>query len=378
MNIAIFGGSFNPVHNEHINIVKAAISSLSLDRVIVMPTYLTPLKNGRMFASSADRLNMCRAAFAEIPQVTVSDYEISRGGVSYSYITCREFAKKYPSYNRYFIVGGDMFENFYNWKYPEEILKCVRLAVCAREDKSKIENEKIKFYSVFGNRAEIFDYVGKSISSTRIRVLAALGESLDGYVKSEVGEYIAVNSLYKINGADEIKRSLSSYRWKHTVGVAVMAAENCARYNVAEKDAIIAALFHDCGKELPVGDGLLSGFKAPIDVPPPVVHQFTGAYLAEHVYGVKNGEIINAVKYHCSGRENMSPLEKLIYLSDLLEEGRDYDGVGQLRALFKRDKDEAFVVAMERQLSRLKVSGFPVYDLTQKAYDYAKEHKNDE
>ena len=84
MKVAIFGGTFNPVHNEHINIVKAAIRSLALDKVIIMPSNVTPAKSGRMLADSADRLNMCKIAFASVPKAVVSDFEITRSGISYS------------------------------------------------------------------------------------------------------------------------------------------------------------------------------------------------------------------------------------------------------------------------------------------------------
>ncbi|MDE7439580.1 MAG: nicotinate (nicotinamide) nucleotide adenylyltransferase [Clostridia bacterium] len=377
MKVAIFGGSFNPVHNEHINIVKAAIKCLSLDKVIIMPSNITPAKNGRMFANAADRLNMCKLAFADVPQTVVSDFEISNSGISYSYITCREFKESYPDSERYFIIGGDSLENFNDWKYPEEILKCVTLAVCARGDEKRLKKAEDDFYSRFGKRVKEFDYIGKNISSTRIRARAALGESLEGCVSRDVEKYITDNSIYLIECVKKIKKSLSEFRWNHTVGVAVMAAENCTRYEVSERDAVLAALLHDCGKEMPQGDALLLGCNIPSDVPPPVIHQFTSAYLAEHVYGIKDIDVLNAVKYHCSGRENMTPIEKLVYLSDMLEEGRDYDGVQKMRDIFEKDKEEALYYALERQLQRLNSSGFPVYVLTQKAYDYLKEHRND-
>ena len=378
MKIAIFGGSFNPVHKEHINIVKAAINSLSLDKVIIMPSNITPSKNGRMFASATDRFNMCRLAFEGIPNTVVSDYEISRRGISYSYLTCRKFKEEYPDADRYFLIGGDMLENFGEWKNPEEILKCVTLAVCARADGDGLKKAQAGFSARFGKKVETIEYIGGNVSSTRIRARAALGESLEGLVAPEVEKYIKENSLYYIDGAREVKKSLSEYRWKHTVGVAVMAAENCTRYKVSERDAITAALFHDCAKELPQDSPLIASCQIPEGVPQPIVHQFTGAYLAEQLYGIKDRNILNAIKYHGSGKENMTPLEKLINIVDILEEGRDYEGVQELREIFKRDKDEALLVVFEKLLNRLYSSGHPVYGLTQKAYDYLKEHKDDE
>ena len=93
MKIAIFGGSFNPVHNEHINIVLAAKQTLGLDKVIVVPAFISPDKSGVMTARAKDRLKMCRLAFEGADGVEISDCEIKRGGISYSYITCRRFKK---------------------------------------------------------------------------------------------------------------------------------------------------------------------------------------------------------------------------------------------------------------------------------------------
>ena len=74
MKIAIFGGSFNPVHNEHINIVKAVKKTLAPDKIIIMPSSVTPQKYGKMTASAADRINMCKMAFCGMDEVEISDY----------------------------------------------------------------------------------------------------------------------------------------------------------------------------------------------------------------------------------------------------------------------------------------------------------------
>ena len=122
MKIALFGGSFDPVHREHAAYVRAAIRGLSLDLVIVMPSRLAPHKRLGAQADGEDRLQMCRLAFAEEPRVRVSDFELVHEGVSYSYLTCRAFAKQYPDVERYFLVGADMLEDFFTWKEPADIL----------------------------------------------------------------------------------------------------------------------------------------------------------------------------------------------------------------------------------------------------------------
>lgn len=369
MKIGIYGGAFNPVHVEHVNVAKAAANFLELDKLIVMPTYISPHKSGDMSARGIDRLEMCRLAFCD-DKVEVSDYELKHGGVSYSYVTCRHFKKFYPDDDLYFIIGSDSLQGFYDWKQPDEILKCVTLAVCAREDASVLKPELKKFQKTFGRDVVTFGYVGKAVSSTRVRALAALGEDFSPYVVGAVGRYMRDRKLYYLPELAGVKKYLTAERWRHSVGVAVMAAENSRRVRVCEIDAICAGALHDCAKYLGADAPELKGFICPENVPSPVVHQFSGAYVAQHTFGIRDEGVLNAIRYHTSGRENMSGLEKLIFLADLLEENRQYDGVNELRRIFKRDVDECLKVSLERQLKRLKASGGEVYPLTRRAYLY--------
>ena len=373
MKIGLYGGSFNPVHNEHVNIAIAAKKLLELDKLIVIPAFIAPLKGGIMSAKGKDRLAMCKTAFAGLDGIEVSDYELKRGGVSYSYVTCRHFKKLYNEDDLYFIIGADSLQTFELWREPEEILKCVTLAVCAREDKEHLKKQLKKFQTQFKREIVTFDYVGKAVSSTRIRTLAALGEDLSAYVPGGVKRHIYAHQLYYLPELSGVKKYLTEERWRHSVGVAIMAAQNCRRVRECEIDAITAGALHDCAKYLGKDAPELDGFVCPPNVPAPVVHQYSGAYVAERTFGVKDERVLNAIRFHTSGRENMSGLEKLIFLADLLEEGRDYDGVESLRKIFARDIDECLLVSLERQLKRLNSLGNPVYPLTQRAYEYLKE-----
>ena len=150
MRIGIFGGSFDPVHNEHIALVKHAIESLQLDKLIVMPAYAPPHKQGKRLTSDKVRLELCKLAFENIDKVEVSDYEIEKKGTSYTYLTCRDFKTKYPNDELFWLVGTDMLRNFPLWKEPEDILKNATLAVCARNEKDAwIEKEQEKFSADF-------------------------------------------------------------------------------------------------------------------------------------------------------------------------------------------------------------------------------------
>ncbi len=374
MKIALFGGSFNPVHNEHVNIVKAAKQLLGFDKIIIIPSFTAPDKNYSMTARAKERLATCKLAFGGIEGVEVSDCEVSRGGISYTYVTCRRFKKLYPDDELYFIIGADRLKDFWLWREPEEILKCVTLAVCARENATEIKDEIKKFNARFRRDAVVFDYVGKAVSSTKIRTLAALGEDFSAYVPESVKKYILSHKLYYMPEAEGVKKYLTPERWAHTVRVALTAAGASRRLKLYEFDAVLAATLHDCAKYLSDSATELKGFICPKGVPAPVRHQYAGAYMAEHTFGIRDESVLNAIRYHASGRENMSALDKLIYLSDLIEDGRNFEGVERLRKLFAKDLDGCLLAALEHQLNYLEKKGGAVYSLTRRAYVYLKEN----
>jgi len=106
---AIFGGSFNPVHNGHVNLVREMSAALCPDRILIVPTGISPFKQGvKPMFSGDDRFNMCRLAFGDIKNCSVSRYELDSSGVSYTVLTLRHFHEMYPDDELYLIVGSDM------------------------------------------------------------------------------------------------------------------------------------------------------------------------------------------------------------------------------------------------------------------------------
>ena len=137
-----------------------------------------------------------------------------------------------------------------------------------------------------------------------------------------------------------------------------------------------AALFHDCAKNLPPDSPYLRGFRPPKGVPEPVLHQYSGAYVAEKFFEVTDGEVLDAIRYHTSGRADMTSLEKLVFLSDMLESGRQFDGVEKLRRIFREEGlDPCMRQALKDTLSYLEKSGGEIYPLTREAYEFLKREK---
>ena len=379
MRIGIFGGSFDPIHNEHISLAKQAINDLGLDKLFVIPAANPPHKPWRVLASDEHRLELCRLAFAGEEKIAISDYEILSGGTSYTYLTLRHFKERYPEAEFYLLVGTDMLRNFPYWKNPEEILETCTLAVCARaEDEDWTSREQADFYSRFGKNFVVLSYEGKDVSSTQIRVLSGAGIDIRAYTAENCAEYIRANGLYAVKGGAESLALQKPSRQAHTLRVAKLAAERVAGLPILEKKAVQACLLHDCAKNLSLDDPLLKGFVPPKDCPPAVVHQYAGEYVARTALGVTDEEVLSAVGCHTSGKENMSLLDKLVFLSDLVEEGRTYEGVEQLRRLFWEDIDKCLLQSLKETVEYLQKSGQPVYPKTVAALSYYEKEEKGE
>lgn len=374
MNIGIFGGSFDPPHLEHVRLAAAAVGSLNLDKLFVVPAHTPPHKKDKVLSSDENRLEMCRIAFNDCPRTEVSDCEIRQGGTSYTYLTCRRFRELYPAAKLFWLVGTDMLRDFPTWRNPEEILSLASLAVCARAEKPGWTEKELKdFTARFQTDFAIIRYDGKDVSSTEVRVLAAAGEDVISLVGAKTAEYIRKNRLYEIPHAREALLLEKPSRRAHSIRVALFAAEYAAKFGISEKQAVTAALFHDCAKNLPTDSPYLRGFRPPKGVPDPVLHQYSGAYVAEKFFEVTDGEVLDAVRYHTSGRADMTSLEKLVFLSDMLESGRQFDGVEKLRKIFREEGlDPCMRQALKDTLSYLEKSGGEIYPLTREAYEFLK------
>ena len=367
--IIFFGGTFDPPHTEHIAELKAALKETGAVKAVVMPTSVPPHKDTFYKASDEDRFEMCRLSFGDL-NAEISDYEIKKGGKSYSFETLEYLKSVYPDKEVLFLMGTDMLASFKTWKNPERILECSTPLLCERTgDDEKKEVTLSRFERDFGRKAYALNYVGKDLSSSEIKLRILLGLAVDGMVKNAVNEYIGGHFVYKPDKFFTfVRENEKPKRVEHTLGVMLMAKELAREKGVPQNKALLAALLHDSGKYLSAAN--FPDCEIPFGTPEPVVHQYLGAYIAEKVLGVGDEEIIDAIRYHTTGKENMSLLGKIIFTADMLERGRNYDGVEKLRQITKENFENGFKAALCRSFDFVKESGKPVCDLTQKAYEY--------
>ena len=143
--IGILGGTFDPVHIGHISLGTAAISEANLEKLIVMPAYIQPFKQGKRVTDDEHRLAMTRLAFENVTKSEISTLEIDRMRISYTFDTLSELKKQYPDKELFFITGTDSFMQVHSWYKGVELLKNFSFIVSSRPGYMEDElNEKIK------------------------------------------------------------------------------------------------------------------------------------------------------------------------------------------------------------------------------------------
>jgi predicted HD superfamily hydrolase involved in NAD metabolism len=163
-----------------------------------------------------------------------------------------------------------------------------------------------------------------------------------------------------------VKKQLTEHRYQHTVGVMETAIELAERYGADKKKAELAAIFHDYAKFRPKEEmkQIILEQNMPKDLllyNTELWHAPVGAYLVEKEVGIKDDEILDAIRYHTSGRANMTLLEKVIYLADYIEPGRIFPGVEEVRELAKQDLNIALVKALQNTIQFLMKKNQAIY-----------------
>lgn len=176
----------------------------------------------------------------------------------------------------------------------------------------------------------------------------------------------------------DMQKVQDAKRYEHTLGVEFTAAALAMRYGAPVADAQKAGILHDCAKCMSDEKRLKICEKHDIPVSdierrsPFLLHGKAGAYLAENKYGIRNRpEIINAIRYHTTGRENMSLLEKIVFVADYIEPGRRHaPNLAEIRSLAFDNLDRAVLRILEDTLKHLKTTGGEIDPMTETVYRY--------
>lgn len=198
MKIGILGGSFNPIHNGHLNLCNQCNELFNFDEILLIPTNIPPHKSNNNFISNSHRINMINLAIQGNDLIKSSEIEFELGGVSFTHNTVIALKKTYPpNAEFYFIIGSDMFKIFDKWYKYKELLKMIKIVVGARKNEEYNELTKIKSEKYSDDENIIVMNIDVyEMSSTSIREKIKSNKSIDGLLPINVTKYIQQNNLY--------------------------------------------------------------------------------------------------------------------------------------------------------------------------------------
>jgi len=356
MNYAILGGTFNPIHIAHLIMAEYVYATGLFDKILIMPSGNPPHKTKKVgkTGSALDenhtwddqvidkkhRLNMCELVANHKDYFEVSTIEINREGSTYTVDTIEQLIKENEMNSYSLIIGADSLMNLDKWYQPERLFKVCQFVVIDRITNTDDEvSKKIQYFEeVYGGRFVRVDMPLIDISSTVIRQRIRSRKFITYLVDKAVESYIEDHDLYQVKDAlsskyrqkivKNLKKQLSDKRFEHTMAVKDVAISLASRYGVDVNRAALAAMLHDCAKNLTSSETEKYCKKYKIKLTPTelsnpdVIHARLGAAIANDQYEIIDREILDAIAYHTTGRANMGILEKIIYIADYIEPGR--------------------------------------------------------
>lgn len=376
--IGIMGGTFDPVHNAHLIIAEEVFTRCSLDKIIFIPVGISPNKD---CTKAQHRYNMTKLAIYGNDNFIISDIEIKRNKKTYTIDTLKELKQKYKNAQLYFIGGLDILNTMHTWKLIDEVLKNCKFIITTRPNE-EINNKNQQMYKdkIILCKTSLIE-----ISSTTIRNKISGSQSIKYLVPESVRNYIYKNDLYNINYYDKYQNefnklyeNITQDRFLHSISVANEAKKLAIIYNYNVEKAFLAGLLHDCCKCYNKDEIYKYCFKYQFKLDEylsknlALVHAFLGYFVANDLYSVLDEDILNSIKYHTTGKENMSTLEKIIYIADYTEPKRTHSDSKIAREISYKCLDRAVLHILKNTIQFNIEKGNEIYYLSKNAYSYYK------
>ena len=385
MKIAIYGGSFNPPHLGHVEAARTVASALAPDRLLIVPASVPPHKELADGSPTAQqRLELCRLAFADIPGAEISEMELRREGKSYSYDTVRLLREENPDAQLILVVGTDMLLSFEKWYQFRYLLENCTLAVLARgeDDLDELRAAAAYLRTTYDADVTVLPHEPIAISSETIRERLETRGGED-YLSDAVYAEIIRHRYYGARPSlpwlrEKVLEHLDEHRVAHVAGCESEAVRLAMHWGEDPELAAEAGILHDITKSLSYDEQLqlcekygIINDNSELEAPK-LLHAKTGAAMARELFGVSD-TVYEAIRWHTTGKPDMSLLEKILYLADYIEPTRDFEGIDELRELAFSDLDGAMVLGLGMTIDEIRRSGREPYVDTLDAYAWYKE-----
>jgi nicotinate-nucleotide adenylyltransferase len=381
--IGIMGGSFNPIHDRHMEIAACAKREHKLDRVIFLPAGNPPHKHEGL-ADAEYRFEMTRLAVSGMQGFSVSRMEIDREGVTYTVDTLTRLQKQMPGAELYYLIGEDTLFDLPNWRRPDKVFTLCRFLVCSRETGELAQNPQVRELEERGAKFSFLSLPPDAESATAIREALARGETPGG-VRPQVLEYIRIMGLYGCRESPQgaaacyprLRQLLTDKRLLHSLLVASTARDLARRHGVSEDQAAMAGLMHDCAKCLPLAQQQRIARESRLLLDREtlqsenLLHGPVGAVVAEREFGVRDPNVLSAIRCHTTGKVGMLPLDMIVYLADKIEPSRrSYPALEKVRELAQSDLVAAMRYSLESTLAYVRTQKTTPHPTTQRVADW--------
>lgn len=187
--IGLYGGSFDPIHTGHVLVGQAALEELQLDRLFFIPAARSPFKPEQLPAPSEARLAMIRLALAGQMNCELDDFEVQRGGASFTIDTVRYFKRRFPAARFFYLIGADNVPGLPKWREAEALAESAEFIVIPRPG-----DAPTPLPAPF--RGQYLKGFPFGVSASQIRARVKAGQRVEPLVPSAVAEFIRNNQLY--------------------------------------------------------------------------------------------------------------------------------------------------------------------------------------
>ncbi|MBQ3705547.1 MAG: bis(5'-nucleosyl)-tetraphosphatase (symmetrical) YqeK [Clostridia bacterium] len=383
--IGILGGSFDPIHQGHIQTAVSALEACRLDRLYLLPAGDHAYKPSSALAE--DRWKMVVAACSQDSRLLPSRFELDAPAPAYTVDTLLTLKKQHPKSELFFILGADGLLKLHHWHRLPEVLSLCTFVICPRPNvpRAAFEEEKDRLIAQ-GARISIIRARAIDISSTMIRDHLSRGLSTPN-LYSPVREYCALKGLYGMNRQverseewiDRLFAALTPHRFAHSLSVAGFSRRLATIHGVDPGKAEQAGLLHDCAKCMPLKEMQVLARSHRLTDDPTVLssnallHSLAGAWVAEHEYGMKDPEVLEAISWHNTGHAGMSRLAMVVCLADTIEPTREsFPLLEQVRAMSRISLERALLMSLEGTASYVISRGKFLHPRTQETIAWLK------
>lgn len=356
--IGIFSGTFDPVHIGHLRAAQACLSFMKLDTVLFLPFGRPLIRQAE--AAGDHRAAMIRLTIAHSPGLSLDEADLL-DRPRYAVDTLRHLRQRYPDAQLVYIVGADKLADIPFWKDAPALFELCEFAAFPRAGYEA--GALCEALRQQGARVTLVPSELMTMSSGQIRAQLRLLSDAPGRLLPQVAEYIAARGLYQPDYERMLRQALLPARLRHAQGTRQTAVHLARLHHLPMQKAGVAGILHDCAKNMELARLQAIARQARLDIPPEhlgsnaLLHGPVGAQVARLRYHISDTQVLDAIRYHTTGRAGMGGLELAVFVADAIEPSRRYQGLDKVRAQAERDLRLAALTLLTGSQSIIKTKG---------------------